>query len=179
MSEPEPVTALPDGAEALYREHFAFVWRNARRLGCSDEWVDDAVHEVFLVAARRLAEFEGRSSLRTWLFAITFRVVGRMSRDRARRRVQVTRYAAEQPAPVANVERETEAAEYLRQLLAKLSEPQRLVLILAELEGFTSAEIAHTLSVPTGTVDSRLRAARLQLTAAIERERVRDERTIR
>src|SRR5450432_623535 len=78
-------------AEALYREHFAFVWRNARRLGCTDEWVDDAVHEVFLVATRRLAEFSGISSLRTWLFAITFRVVGRMMRDRARRRTHVNR----------------------------------------------------------------------------------------
>jgi DNA-directed RNA polymerase specialized sigma24 family protein len=82
--------ALPP-AEALYREHFAFVWRNARRLGCTDDWVDDAVHEIFLVAARRLDEFEGRSSLRTWLFAITFRVVGRMKRDRARRSAHVSR----------------------------------------------------------------------------------------
>lgn len=179
MSAPERAPSLPKGAEALYREHFAFVWRNARRLGCSDEWVDDAVHEVFLVATRRLDEFEGRSSLRTWLFAITYRVVARMSRDRARRRVQVTRYAAEQPARVADAERETEAAQYLRQLLAKLSEPQRAVLILAELEGFTSAEIGETLSLPTGTVDSRLRAARLQLARTLERDRARDERSSR
>ena len=53
-----------DQAEVLYREHFAFVWRNARRLGCTDEWVDDAVHEVFLVATRRLDEFRGHSALR-------------------------------------------------------------------------------------------------------------------
>lgn len=176
MSEPERTAALPVGAEALYREHFAFVWRNARRLGCSDEWVDDAVHEVFLVATRRLAEFEGRSSLRTWLFAITFRVVGRMGRDRARRRVHDTRYAAEQSKPAHDAERQNEAAQYLRVLLSKLSEPQRLVLILAELEGFTSAEIAETLSVPVGTVDSRLRSARLQLAQVLKRDRLRAER---
>ena len=41
---------------ALYDRQHAFVWRNARRLGCDDDWVDDAVHEIFLVAARRLPE---------------------------------------------------------------------------------------------------------------------------
>jgi RNA polymerase sigma-70 factor (ECF subfamily) len=60
--------------------------------------------------------------------------------------------------------------------LLKLSEPQRVVLILAELEGFTSAEIAETLGLPAGTVDSRLRAARIQLQRTLERERAKDER---
>jgi len=170
------LTEVRERAEALYREHFAFVWRNARRLGCSDEWVDDAVHEVFLVATRRLAEFEARSSARTWLFAITFRVVGRMRRDRGRRLARVERYLAEQPALEADAARETEAAQYLRQLLLKLNEAQRVVLILAELEGFTSSEIAHTLSVPAGTVDSRLRAARQQLARMLERDRAKQKR---
>ncbi len=165
-----------EAAEALYREHFAFVWRNARRLGCSEEWVDDAVHEVFLVATRRLAEFEGRSGVRTWLFAITFRIVGRMQRDRARRRNQVSRYAAEQPVSFMDAERESEAAQYLRQLLLQLSEAQRVVLILAELEGFTSAEIAETLGVPAGTVDSRIRAARERLKRILDRDRAKAER---
>jgi RNA polymerase sigma-70 factor, ECF subfamily len=163
-------------AEALYREHFAFVWRNARRLGCSDEWVDDATHEVFLVATRRLDEFQGRSSERTWLFAITFRIVGRLRRDRARRRTQLESYVQEQPEATADAERETEAAQYLRLLLQQLSESQRVVLILAELEGFTSAEIAETLGIPVGTVDSRLRAARTQLARIHERERAKGER---
>jgi RNA polymerase sigma-70 factor (ECF subfamily) len=163
----------------LYREHFAFVWRNARRLGCTEDWLDDAVHEVFLVATRRLGEFEGRSSIRTWLFAITFRVVGRMQRDRSRQRRQTSRYVTEQPELVSDAARETEAAQYLRQLLLKLSEPQRVVLILAELEGFTSLEIAGTLGVPVGTVDSRLRAARIQLARTLERDRARDERWTR
>jgi len=170
------LTGARDRAEALYREHFAFVWRNARRLGCTDEWVDDAVHEVFLVATRRIAEFEARSSVRTWLFAITFRIVGRMRRDRGRRLAQVQRYVAERPELVADAERETEAAQYLRQLLLKLNEAQRVVLILAELEGFTSSEIAETLGVPAGTVDSRLRAARLQLARVLERDRAKHER---
>jgi RNA polymerase sigma-70 factor (ECF subfamily) len=173
-----PLSAeLESSATALYRENFAFVWRNARRLGCGDDWVDDAVHEVFLVATRRLAEFEGRSSERTWLFAITYRVVQRMLRDRARQRQRVTRYAREVPPATGDAQHEAEAAQYLRYLIGLLPKAQQLVLILAELEGFTTAEIAETLGIPPGTVHSRVRAAKLHLTQVIERERERDERS--
>lgn len=168
--------AARERAELLYREHMAFVWRNARRLGCTDDWVDDAVHEVFLVAHRRLDEFQARSAVRTWLFAITYRVVARMRRDRSRRRQRVQRYLSESSEAIRDAASENEAAEYLRHLLLRLSEPQRLVLILAELEGFTSREIAETLGIPAGTVDSRLRAAREQLSWAHQRERAQDQR---
>src|SRR4051794_16597314 len=61
--------------EEVYEEHFSFVWRAARRLGAPAAAVDDVVQEVFLVVHRRLPEFAGRSSLKTWLFAIVLRVV--------------------------------------------------------------------------------------------------------
>lgn len=170
------VAKLQGAGGELYRRHFEFVWRNARRLGCSDEWVEDAVHEVFMVATRRLAEFEGRSSERTWLFSIALRVVQRMQRDRARQRQHLTRYAAEQPPPVADSGDQNEAAEYLRHLLQQLPETLRAVVILAELEGFTTLEIAESLEVPRGTIDSRLRNARIALSEAIERDRARDRR---
>ncbi|HVY26902.1 MAG TPA: RNA polymerase sigma factor [Polyangiaceae bacterium] len=163
-------------AEALYREHYGFVWRNARRLGAADDWVDDAVHEVFLVATRRLSEFEGRSSAKTWLFAITFRIVQRLRRDRARRHQHAARYERETESPVRNAADESEAAEYLRYLLGLLPDEQRVILILVELEGFTSAAVAESLGIPAGTVDSRLRAARAHLAKVHEREKARDER---
>jgi RNA polymerase sigma-70 factor, ECF subfamily len=174
-----PSPALADAqraAERLYRDNYEFVWRNARRLGADEAWVDDAVHEVFLVATRRLAEFEGRSSDKTWLFAITFRIVQRLRRDQSRRHQHTARYLREAPPRVANAADESESAQYLRYLLGLLPDAQRVVLILAELEGFTSAAIAETLGVPAGTVDSRLRAARIMLTRVIERERARDQR---
>jgi RNA polymerase sigma-70 factor (ECF subfamily) len=176
LPQPQPPADIRQAAEALYREHHAFVWRNARRLGADPEWLDDAVHEVFLVATRRLSEFEGRSTATTWLFAITFRVVQRLQRDRTRQRQHVARYVREQSPPTADAADETEAAQLLRYLLSLLPEAQRLVLILSELEGFSSADIAETLGIPAGTVDSRRRAARLQLTRVLERERLHDER---
>jgi RNA polymerase sigma-70 factor, ECF subfamily len=172
----EATAELQRAGQELYRRHFEFVWRNARRLGCSDEWAEDAVHEVFMVATRRLSEFEGRSSERTWLFAITRNVVQRMQRDRARQRQQLSRYAAEHELNPPHPAERNEAAAYLRHLLQQLSDDQRAVLILAELEGFSTAEIAESLAVPRGTIDSRLRQARVALSEAMARDRARERR---
>ena len=179
---PTLVTAAPPEAEPaaaavarLFHEHQPFVWRNARRLGCADEWVDDAVQEVFLVAARRLQELSPESDVRGWLFAIVFRVAQRMQRDRARYRARIHRYSETRgDARAASPEDTSHAARQLRELLAMLNEAQRVVVILIELEGMTSAEVARVLGVPPGTVDSRLRAARKQLQEILERQRASD-----
>jgi RNA polymerase sigma-70 factor (ECF subfamily) len=160
----------------LYREHHAFVWRNARRLGCPEGWVDDVVHEVFLVVARRLAEFEARSSPRTWMFAITYRVVKRMLRDRARRQHKLRGYALTQPDSIAPPQERADAAQTLRRLMLKLGDAKRLVFIMAELEGMTAVEIGDCLGISPRTVDSRLRTARLELSKWVERERLRAHR---
>src|SRR3954470_17967759 len=66
--------SLESKCSALYEEHFEFVWRSLRRLGVSAASLDDATQEVFVVVFRRLADFEGRSSVRTWLFGIAIHV---------------------------------------------------------------------------------------------------------
>ena len=160
-----------DSAEALYREHHDFVWRNARRLGCSDDWVDDAVHEAFLVAARRFGDFEGHAKVTTWLFAIVFRVVQRMKRDRARYRKRLLGYAEARAAASPTTAGAADSSHYLRELLLRLDESRRAIVILMELEGMTAVEVGRALSLKQGTVESRLRSARLLLTKMIERDR--------
>jgi RNA polymerase sigma-70 factor (ECF subfamily) len=167
---------LERAVTALYRDHHSFVWRNARRLGCGDDWVDDAVHEVFLVVARRLPELRRLENGRSWLFAITCRVVQRMLRNRIRQRGYLRRFAQERTPPSPDAARAHEASDFLRHALAQLPEPQRLVLILVELEGFTSTEVAQTVGAPVGTVHSRLRAAKQQLTRLFEQESPAEER---
>ena len=76
---------LAERFSALYEEHFDFVWRSARYLGEPDASLDDAVQDVFLVAYRRFQDFEARSSPRTWLFAITMRVISDHRRSRRRK----------------------------------------------------------------------------------------------
>src|SRR5262245_54234162 len=71
----EPTDAKYHGEfEALYAEHFAFVWRSLRRLGVPAPHLDDAAQDVFIVALRRSHEFRGSSSYRTWLFGIASNV---------------------------------------------------------------------------------------------------------
>src|SRR5512133_2362667 len=176
-----PAEAEGEGAlaslEVIYREYHDFVWRNARRLGCDAGTVDDVVHEVFLVVARRLSEFRGEARLRSWLFAITYHVVQRLRRDRVRYAKRLDAYGnTRNMVPPQADSCAQEAGHQLRQLLLRLSEPKRLVFIMAELEGMTSAEIALCLETKQGTVDSRLRAARLDLKSLIEHDHAQARR---
>src|ERR1700730_7073255 len=70
----ETVAPLPTFAQ-LYESQFSFVWRSARRLGTPEASIDDVVQEIFLVAHRKLPQFEGRSSIKTWVFGIVINVV--------------------------------------------------------------------------------------------------------
>ena len=71
--DPPGVDVMPP-FEVLCDTHVDFVWRIARRLGVAEAALDDAVQEVFLVAHRRAAEFEGRGTVRAWLYGIVRRV---------------------------------------------------------------------------------------------------------
>lgn len=174
-----PSTAALDvaGLAGLYREQASFVWRNARRLGCDDMQAEDVVHEVFLVVARRLSEFRNEASIRTWLFAITYRVVQRLTRDQRRRQRRLREYAAERVhALPRHPEERSVAHEYVKYLLEQLDECQRVVFILAELEGMTSAEIGALLGLRSPTVDSRLRAARKVIARSMNRDTLQERR---
>ncbi len=155
----------PDLAET-YREQYGFVWRSLRRLGVPDDAVDDAVHDVFVVAARRLGEFEGRAAITSWLFAVAVRVSKHQRRSLARHRRRKDALAAEQVAvstkPTSDFARQ-DAARTLHTLLRRLDEPLRHVYILMELEQMTGREVAELLSLAVPTVHSRLRSARQQL----------------
>jgi RNA polymerase sigma-70 factor (ECF subfamily) len=147
---------------AVYAEHHAFVWRSLSRLGVDDPRLDDAVHDVFMVVAQRLHEFEGRASMRTWLFAIAMRVAQAVRRDAARERNHRERLSRE-PQPVPSPHEAADAARLLRALLDRLDDDKRAVFIMAELEGMTAPEIAAVIDAKVATVYSRLRLAREQL----------------
>jgi RNA polymerase sigma-70 factor, ECF subfamily len=156
----------------IYEEHYDFVWRSVLRLGAAESAADDAVHDVFLVAARRLPEFEGRASIKTWLFAIAVRVVQRQRRDQARHLRRVEAVAGESRGePSEDGAARREAAQLLHRLLGDLDEEKRIAFILSELEGMTAKEIGESFGIKEATVYSRIRAAREKLSAAAERIR--------
>jgi len=160
---PEPPT-LAD----IYREHFEFVWRSLRRLGVPEHAIEDAAQDVFVVVARRLADFEGRSSLRTWLFGIAIRVVRTRRRSSWRHQRKVDALARE-PSPSADPIARQDAQRLLLRLLDELSEDQRATYVLIELEGMTAVEVAEGLGANVNTIYTRLRAARNQLRRAAAR----------
>ena len=87
MAQPKPATSAPEDRsfDAIYEAHFSFVWRSVCRLGVADSMVDDVVQDIFVVVHRKLGDFEGRSSIKTWLFAIIRRTVRDHRRSRSRR----------------------------------------------------------------------------------------------
>ncbi|HEY5960825.1 MAG TPA: RNA polymerase sigma factor [Polyangiaceae bacterium] len=163
--------------ETAYREHSAFVWRNARRFGCDSDTAEDVVHEVFLVVASRFESFRREASLRTWLFAITYRMVQRITRDHSRRGARLQRYfELHHNRPEPREYDRAEASNYLTYLLSHLEKTKRVVFIMMELEEMTADEVGRCLGVKSATVESRLRSARLELARAIERDGLRERR---
>jgi RNA polymerase sigma-70 factor (ECF subfamily) len=156
--------------QAVYREHAGFVWRVLRGMGVSDALVEDAVQDVFVVVHRRLGEFDGRHSVKTWLFAIAYRVACDYRRKQKRGREhdaldsQQLRDGAPSPAESAE---QAQALRLLGTLLDGIADEKRAVLILAEVEGMTVPEIAAVTATPLNTVYSRLRRGRQELTAAL------------
>jgi RNA polymerase sigma-70 factor (ECF subfamily) len=149
--------------ESIYEAHFEFVWRTVRRLGVPEAYLDDAVQDVFVVVHRRLGDFAGRSSVKTWLFAIARRTA-KDHRRRAQRKPGDA-LPPELPDAAAGPEEAAsrrEAARRLQAVLDAMDEEKREVFVLAELEQLAAPAIAEALELPVNTVYSRLRAARAQ-----------------
>lgn len=171
--------ALSDAAlpafETAYREHFAFAWRSLRRLGVPERDLPDAAQEVFIVVHKKLREFDARSRLSTWVYAICLRVASDRRR-RAASRYEVLDEGAEpaRDAVAADTSELGERRALLEKALDAMSLEQRAVFTLFELEGMTGEEIASLLEIPAPTVHSRLRLARETFRRVIERARARE-----
>ncbi len=157
-----PPTASPRPTLAqLYRAHAGFVWRVVRRMGIDDAAAEDVVQEVFLVARRRLPDYEGRGAPTSWLYAIARGVAAnhRRGEARAQRRLRVV----SGPTPVASPEEvvgRADAAQQVRRFLAQLDPDQREVFVLADIEGLSGPQIAKALGIKLNVGYSRLRLAR-------------------
>jgi RNA polymerase sigma-70 factor (ECF subfamily) len=173
----ERVTDPPPIAE-VYDAHYRFVWRCLRSLGVPDAALDDALQDVFMVVQRKLSTFEGRSELRTWLYAIALRI-GRRYRSRARADGTPVE-AEEEPIASGDGESALEQSERLalaRRALDALDDEKREVFVLAQVEQMSAPEIAAITGVSVNTVYSRLRAARSAFTAEVRRIEARTKRS--
>lgn len=165
-------TAEQPSVQALFHQHAPFVYRVLRRLGVSEADVEDVCQEVFMVVHRRLPEFEGRSQLRTWIYAIALRRASTHAR-RAYRRLEMPTAAAPElhtPDDPSTVLEQRRARALLDALLDALAEDKRQVFVLYELEELDMREVAAIVGCPLPTAYGRLYAARRDL-QRIARER--------
>lgn len=167
-----PVSGTALNSTTLIEKSAARVWRSLRYLGISDQELPDASQEVFLIVHRRLGEFRGDSSFETWLFGIC---VGVARNARRRQTKQRQRFSSlpegEKPAPDDGVERALDlerARARLRVALGQLSEEQREVFVLHEIEELEMRAVAETVGCPLFTAYSRLRRARQELTKILK-----------
>lgn len=167
---------VPTVAE-IYAQHCRFVWRNLRRLGVAPEQVEDAVQDVFLVVHRRLSEFEGRSSLATWLFGIVLRVASRY-RERSRSKRQrfepgsadfLDEIAATGSHGAFEEVAQRQAADLVYSVLDGLDEDKRNMFVMVELEQMSVVEAAQVLELNLNTAYSRLKRASAEFERQLKR----------
>jgi len=162
----------PSDIETLLNEHFAFIWRVFRRMGFCPADADDATQQVFMIASTKLDQIAPRRE-RAYLYGIALRVQSHARRAERRRREVLVEDADTPAAPGRGPDTEaalSEAWRLLDELLAKLPDKLRRVLVLAEVEGLEATEIAALEGIPVGTAASRLRRARERFRAALARQ---------
>jgi RNA polymerase sigma-70 factor (ECF subfamily) len=173
-----PTASIDDQVVELYDQYFDFVWRSLCRLGVVSADLEDAAQDVFVVVHRRLASFEQRASIKSWIFGIALRVAKlyrfRNARQRARVEADETLLVCKHGNP-EEMRAQMQAAEQVQLLLDELDDDKRAVFVLAELEGMPAPEIAQALGLPTNTVYSRLRLARVAFENALKRLKAKDD----
>lgn len=155
--------------EALAMPHARSLLRVARRLTFDSSVAEDIVQETLLRAWRSFDQFETGTNERAWLFRILFNVFYAQGRKARSSPILV---------PLAAPGRESRApngtdfsaldAAMVGAAVDRLSEEHRTVILLAVVEGFSCRELAGILSLPIGTVMSRLSRARQSLREALE-----------
>jgi RNA polymerase sigma-70 factor (ECF subfamily) len=154
---------------ALFEREISYVWTSLRRLGVPERDREDLAHEVFFRVYQRLDSYDPERPIRPWLFAFTVRVA---SEDRRRARHRYEELGGADDAAASAVDPEPKAspdAELITAALQGLDLDKRAVLVLHDLDGHGVPEIAEALKIPLGTAYSRLRAARIEITAAVRR----------
>jgi RNA polymerase sigma-70 factor (ECF subfamily) len=159
-SERALVAAALAGDEAalaqLYRRHWAAAYRVALLVVRDHAAAEDIAQEAFVAAVRRLERFDRRRPFAPWLLRIATNRAIDWTRSGAVRREVV---AAGDALPALAVEDGSGEgpSEQVMAALGALPPEQRAVVVLRHLLELTPGEIARTLELPRGTVNSRLR----------------------
>ncbi len=171
-SGPEPRSAAENARlRSMLDAHYSFIWRQLRRSGVPEGRVDDAAQEVFLVASQKLDAILPGSE-RSFLFGTALRIASQIRRSAQVRREIPYASPPELCALALGPDElldQRRARALLDRVLDTLEEDVRVVLVLYELEGLSTPEIAELLEIPLGTAASRLRRAREDFQGKVSR----------
>ena len=166
-------TADQTAFTGLVQRHGAMVLSVCRRRLGAEADAEDAFQAVFLALATSAATIRQRESLSGWLYRVAHQIALKAAGRRARRPVAALP-TSEVPMPESQlpVWEADELKTVIDAEVAGLPDKLRAVIVLCLIEGRTNTEAAAALAVPTGTVDSRLSAARKTLQARLTRRGV-------
>jgi RNA polymerase sigma-70 factor, ECF subfamily len=151
--------------EVLVRRHDRRVYRAVRAILRDEDEVEDAMQQAWVQAYRHLAAFQGSAAFSTWVV----RIAVNEALQRLRRAGPPTAVAApeeEAMSATADPEERAGARELVRLLeraVDDLPPHQRLVFVLREVEGLSTAEAADALGIAEDAAKVRLHRARLTL----------------
>jgi RNA polymerase sigma-70 factor (ECF subfamily) len=155
--------------DALVQAYMRQAFQLAYRVVGHREDAEDLVQEAFLAAYQYLDSYDATRPFGPWLMRIVLNRGANLRRSRARRETEPETDAVS-PAPSALDESErAEAREQLQRALATLSERQRMIVTLFDVDGLTSTEIGEMLDLSPGTVRWHLHEARRTLRSALSR----------
>jgi RNA polymerase sigma-70 factor, ECF subfamily len=164
-----------DAFAQFVNETSVHVYRVAVKILGNEQDAEDVLQETYLKAFRSLRDFEGRSSLTTWIYRITVNEALMVIR---RRRVQTVSLEENDDDQEASSEGmaitdwcclpesdllSAEAQAFMDQAIQKLPTTLRIVFIMRDMEGLSIQETAEALDVNEGVVKTRLLRARLRL----------------
>jgi RNA polymerase sigma-70 factor (ECF subfamily) len=164
----------PDAFARLVALHEHMVFNLALRLTGDPEEARDISQDVFLQVYRMLPRFEGRSSLKTWVYRIVVNQCHNRQRWWKRRRkdrsrpiedltpadeARLSESSSEAQNPYEEIRRR-EQGRAVQAALLGVSFEHRAILLLREVEGLSVEQVAESLGLPQGTVKSRLSRAR-------------------
>ncbi len=145
------------------------IWRHAYHLTGQDDAAWDVVQDTWVSIIKGSSKLRDVASFPRWAFRIASnKCADRMRRDRKRRQASDA-LARERQRPAQEAFRRDDSCDSLRMALEVLPRERRALLSLHHVEGFSTAEMADILSIPEGTVKSRLHNAKKQLRKLMER----------
>ena len=142
--------------EALLIENAPLAFRVARGVLRNDADAEDVAQEALVRAYQRLGRLRGREHFRGWLVRVAFRIALDRLRSTKRRLQRETQWVFENTRATSPNTANADFQQHLERALEELPEKQRLVLVLAAMEGHSLEEVGALLDIPMGTVKSRL-----------------------